>query len=428
MPARRSSKRHSRPHRRGPHTSPAPLSTPQGQATPRSPSATPFDEELWNALRQGARNVAGVRYQLAVTALLLADSRRRFLPFVELVPEGYEDIDCLDRESTHWLIQVKEFGAGAGTFTASSIAEVISHAASAPLTPARIVAITDGQLGVQLAESGWNRAVSETPGYDTQSTVAALTQRGFSNADANTLMMRTHLITYPWNTVPLLTHSIAQTYDVKPAVAALIAGRLVDSLGQIAADQRSTTGSSVGRYRLADLDSLVQRTLTVVDVHALDSAIRFGVCDIADYTGRPATNQSRFLQGIDAIPAHIGSGFDVLRPTPCRAVQHAIETARYALVAGPIGIRQVNPSVAISTRRRDSCAGHSSSSRRDRPRCCRTRSTRSTPRAQRYPFRRRMLRRPWPATNPCVAAGRTTSARVARRRASWGRSARGLHC
>lgn len=68
-------------------------------------------------MRQGARNVAGVRYQLAVTALLLADSRRRFLPFVELVPEGYEDIDCFDGESTHWLVQVKEFGAGAGTFT-----------------------------------------------------------------------------------------------------------------------------------------------------------------------------------------------------------------------------------------------------------------------------------------------------------------------
>ena len=281
--------------------------------------------------------MAGVRYQLAVTALLLAESRRRVLPFVELVPEGFEDIDCLDSESTHWLVQVKEFGAGAGSLTASSIADVISHAASAPLTPARIVAITDGQLGTQLAESGWHQAISETPGYDVQSTIAALTQRGYSHADANTLLMRTHLITYPWNTVPLLTNSIARTYDLKPAVAALIACRLVDDLGQIAADQRNTTSSSVGRYRLTDLDALVQKTITVVDVYQLDSAVRLGVCDIADYARQPATNQSRFLQGIDAIPAHIGSGFDVLRPTPCRAVQRAIETARYALIAGPSG-------------------------------------------------------------------------------------------
>ena len=135
---------------------------------------TAFDEEAWRRLRQGARNVAGVRYQLAVTALLLAESRRGILPFVELVPEGYEDIDCVDTASTRWLVQVKEFGAGAGTFTASSVAEVIAHAASASLPPVRIVAITDGQLGGQLAESGWNRAVSETPGYDAQSTIAAL--------------------------------------------------------------------------------------------------------------------------------------------------------------------------------------------------------------------------------------------------------------
>ena len=288
-------------------------------------------------MRQGARNVAGVRYQLAVTALLLAESRERVLPFVEFVPEGYEDIDCLDRESTHWLVQVKEFGAGAGTFTASAMAEVIAHAATAPPTPARIVAITDGHLGAQVAESGWSRPVSETPGYDTVSTIAALAQHGYSNADANTLLMRAHLIRYPWNTTPLLTSSIARTYDLKPAVAALIAGRLVDSLGQIAADQRTTTVSTVRRFRPGDLDTVVQDTQTVVDVHGLDSAVRLGVCDIADYAAQPATTQSRFLQGIDAVPAHIGSGYDVLRLTPARAVQRAIETARYALIAGPSG-------------------------------------------------------------------------------------------
>ena len=129
----------------------------------------------------------------------------------------------------------------------------------------------------------------------------------------------------------------ARAYNLKPAVAALIAGRLVDSLGQIAADQRSTTVSSVRRFHPADLDTLVQDTQTVVDVHGLDSAVRLGVCDIADYAAQPATTQSRFLQGIDAVPAHIGSGYDVLRFTPARAVQRAIETARYALIAGPSG-------------------------------------------------------------------------------------------
>ena len=93
MPAKRANRRQSKRHQRQPRPSPAPLSTPKEQPSRKSPSATPFEGPVWNALRQGARNVAGVRYQLAVTALLLAQSRRRVLPFVELVPEGYEDID-----------------------------------------------------------------------------------------------------------------------------------------------------------------------------------------------------------------------------------------------------------------------------------------------------------------------------------------------
>ena len=143
--------------------------------------ATVVEEPQWRESRQGARNVAGVRYQLAVTALLLAESRRGLLPFAELVPEGLEDIDCLDTESIRWLVQVKEFGAGAGRFTASAIADVICHAASTMPMGARIVAITDGQLGTQMAESGWQQTINETPGYDIPNTVTALMRRGCSN-------------------------------------------------------------------------------------------------------------------------------------------------------------------------------------------------------------------------------------------------------
>ena len=337
MSVRRRSKRKPGPRQRRPPAFRVSRTKSPTTTFPDPPSVAAFQGPLWNALRQGARNIAGVRYQLAVTALLLAESKRRVLPFVELVPEGFEDIDCLDGDSTRWLVQVKEFGAGAGTLTASSIADVISHAASAPFAPSRIVAITDGQLGTQLAESGWGRAISETPGYDVHSTIAALTQRGYSNAHANILVRSTHLVRYPWNILPLLTDSIARCYALKPAVATLIAYRLVDAVGQVAADQRHTAGSSVGRYRRTDLDALVQRTMTVVDVRELDSAVRLGICDVADYTSQPGSDEARFLQGIDAIPAHIGSGFDVVRPEPCRAVQRAIESARYALIAGPSG-------------------------------------------------------------------------------------------
>ena len=281
--------------------------------------------------------MAGVRYQLAVTALLLAESRRGKLPFLQIVPEGIEDIDCFDGESARWLVQVKEYGAGMGTFTASTMADVISHAASGSSAPGRIVAITDGQLRTQLVESGWARAISETPGCDLGAVETALVQRGHGHEEAHELAARTHLVTLPWNTVPHLTRSIADTYNVKPAVAGLIACRLVETIGQIAADQRKTTHATSGRFCLTDLDRIVSETLSVVDIEALDSAIRLGVCEIADYSAKPAIGQSGFLQGVDALPAHIGANLDIILPARCREVQRAIETTRYALIAGPSG-------------------------------------------------------------------------------------------
>lgn len=298
----------------------------------------PTSNDLWSDLRQGARNVAGVRYQLAVTAHVLAESRDGSLPFVEVVPEGYEDIDCLDRESNQWLIQVKEVGAGAGRFTAASVAEVLSHAATAAHEEStRIVAVTDAQLGGQVAESGWSRTIAETPGYDLESTVNGLVGRGHSRAEAEALLRRAHLVVLPWNVTPRTSLTVAGCFGLTPAVAALAVSRLVEDLASVAGDQRLATPDNAGRRVLNDLDALVERVLSVVDVEALGSAVSLGVCEIADYAANPASNRRDFLVGVDAAPAHVGANYDIIRPEPSRAVQVGLETARYCLIAGPSG-------------------------------------------------------------------------------------------
>ena len=297
----------------------------------------PFIGDAWKALRQGARNVAGVRYQLLVTAYLLAESRRGALPFVELVPEGLEDIDCFDRDSRQWFVQVKEVGAGFGSFTASSVAEVISRAARVAECPHRMVVVTDGQLGSQLVESGWDRSISEITGPGLDKILDALLKRGHKPNEAQRLARRTHLIRVPWNAAPLLTRSISESFELMPAVAAVVSSRLIDDLSEIAADQRLASVHSPGRRGIGDLDVLVAEVHKVVDVEGLDSALRMGICEVADYATRPGAGLTLFLQGVDVLPAHIAAGFDVIRPVPCRAVQIGLEQARYVLITGPSG-------------------------------------------------------------------------------------------
>ena len=300
-------------------------------------SQDPYSGDDWERLRQGARNVAGVRYQLWVTAFLLAESRRGVLPFVRLVPEGFEDIDCLDHDSRRWLVQVKDVGAGAGSLTASSIADVVSHAAGVAERPDRIVVVTDAQLGSRLGETGWDNSISEIPGPGPDSVIDALLDRGYSRNDAQALVKRTHLVRVPWNVMPLLTRSIADGFGVKPAVATIVSSRLVDDLSEVAADQRSASVHSPGSRVIGDLDVLVDRIREVVDVEGLDSALRAGVCEVADYNAPSGSDPSMFLQGVDALPAHIGADYDVIRPESCRAVQVGLEQTRYVLIAGPSG-------------------------------------------------------------------------------------------
>ena len=313
----------------------------KGGVPPAAPQvqrdADPYSGDDWERLRQGARNVAGVRYQLWVTAYFLAESRRGVLPFLKIVPEGFEDIDCFDGDSRRWLVQVKEFGAGAGRVTASSIANAISHAARVAERPDRIVVVTDGQFGSQLLETGCDTSISEISGPGPDNVLSALRDRDHERDEAQALITRTHLVRVPWNVLPLLTRSITDSFGVKPAEAAIISSRLVDDLSEVAADQRSASSHSPGSRVIADLDVLVDRVRDVVDVEGLDSAVRAGVCEVADYNAHPGSNPSMFLQGVDALPAHIGADFDVLRPASCRAVQVGLQQTRYVLISGPSG-------------------------------------------------------------------------------------------
>ena len=128
-----------------------------------------------------------------------------------------------------------------------------------------------------------------------------------------------------------------ESFDAIPAVAALISSRLIEDLTKIAADQRSTSVHSPACRMIGDLDVLVDAVHRVVDVERLDSAVRAGICEVADYAASPSSGLSIFLQGVDALPAHIGADFDVIRPVPSRAAQIGLEQTRYILITGPSG-------------------------------------------------------------------------------------------
>lgn len=309
-------------------------------ASPSTLSSTttgPLDDDVWAKLRQGARNAAGVRYQVALTAWLLVQSHRGELPFVELTPEGREDIDCQTSDGVPWLVQAKELGAGAGRFTVGKLAEVIAHAAKHAQPHARIVAVTDGQLGRGLADTSWANTLATTEDIDLDELHSALARHGYPSPEAADLLARTSLIRLPWNLQIPTAQMLAAHLDLQPALASLILARFLDDASRLTADQRSTTQDAPKSFRLADLDVLVADVQNVVDLDGLDAAIRAGVCVPADFSADPGLSVRKFLDGVNAVPAHIGAGYDVLRPIAGAAIQGALNDGRYALITGPSG-------------------------------------------------------------------------------------------
>jgi len=74
-------------------------------------------DELWARARHGSATVAGVDFQVVVSAALLVDARSGPVEAVAIRPEGFEDIDCLTPQGGHVLVQVKDRGGGETTWT-----------------------------------------------------------------------------------------------------------------------------------------------------------------------------------------------------------------------------------------------------------------------------------------------------------------------
>ena len=85
-------------------------------APPRAP------EQDWS--RAGAHNIAGVSFQVAVTAKLLVDALAGTFPLARATPEGSEDIDAELRDGTRVLGQVKE-RAPSARFGRSNLADAL---------------------------------------------------------------------------------------------------------------------------------------------------------------------------------------------------------------------------------------------------------------------------------------------------------------
>lgn len=307
------------------------------QTTPTKPPRDRMSlDDLWDDLRQGARNVAGVTWQVAVSAHLLVLARAGELPFASVTPEGFEDLDCTAANGARTFVQMKETAAGEGRLTAADVAEALKHAEDAA-RGAQIVLVTDGELGSGLGFTGWHGFLSGQPAEAVRDVVAALKARELSGDAARGVVARARLVRLPWRLRELTERRLADALGTHPTVASFALDRLCSAIAASAADQRGAARDEARTHTVADVDAAVAQVQSAVDVDGLDAAVAAGVCAPTDFLVGSGLTEREFYAGVDGSPAHIAARLDVPRPVEVAEVRSAAQHERYTLLIGPSG-------------------------------------------------------------------------------------------
>ncbi len=291
-------------------------------------------EQDWS--RAGAHNIAGVSFQVAVTARLLLDGRTGELPLTRATPEGYEDIDIEFSNETRALVQVKE-RSPTTAFTRSDLAEALTRKSTALVENAgcRFVLATNATLSGGLSPTGWDQPLSQCLPRDEIDRLAAQLEESFD--EPYEILARTYILPVERSLVEASRRDFARIVEIQPSVAALAYARLIEEITEIAVSQRYATPETAEWLAPSDLDALVTRILETVDVESLDEAVRDGIVEAVDYSVRSDLCATDFLAGVDVLPAHIAAGLDLPRPTELNVLTAALEEHHSALLIGPSG-------------------------------------------------------------------------------------------
>lgn len=291
---------------------------------------------LWEDLRQGSRNVAGVTWQVNVCVYLLIAGFAGELPFVRITPEGYEDADCEAADGALTFVQMKEVDGGAGRLAAAAVAETLAHA-EASARGSGIILITDGSLGSGLTFTGWNSFLSDQQTSGVNDVVKTLIGRGYDSKRAMEIVARSRVVHLPYRVREMSERLLARAAGCHATVSGLVVSSLTELFADASAAQRRAQADTAQKIRTTDIATAVSNIQDTVDVQGLDHAQRVGVCTPADFLTVDAVPARTFYLGVDGRPSHVAANLDVIRPVELNACAEGLIDEQSVLITGPSG-------------------------------------------------------------------------------------------
>lgn len=324
------------------------LSGMLGATPPEHVDELPEDEgELlvaaWQTSRAGARAGRGFHFQDAVSAWLAARIASGETDAHTVTPEGLEDVVLEGSHIAH--VQVKSRVAHLGGFSPRLASRHILDAWQRH----RIGVRRDGRLIVVLERgiegedglSSLDQCLAESTRADSvlREALAALAEeRDVSARDVAELLSVTTVLGTTWEELTDQTAaSVAGIVQLTPAALRLL-GRHLRTLAADAADANADAAYET-RHSLTktELVAEVSRFATHIDLDALESALRDGVCEVFELT-EPTAEADRFYEGMATQPAHVAAGLVVPRPDVVAEVLAGVHEQSAVVITGPSGV------------------------------------------------------------------------------------------
>jgi hypothetical protein len=279
----------------------------------------------------GARAGRGFRYQDAVGAWLSALGIAAASGW-GVAPELGEDVTLFDSRGTVHLQVRSRLGQQTPLAVATIgvwLAEIWSRQADRLNDVSLRVGIVVDRSVAGLDPTGFDGTLASAP-REVGEALAALPMP--VGVDPGGLLARSHLIVMT-DAALEGRRLIASRHGVPDAVADVVFRQLQARLG-VLADQRSL-GAASATLTATGANRIVDETLSVVDITALDESVLQGVCEHVDFQ-RSVVDVSFYL-GVDTVPGHVVAGLVLDRPDDVAEVIDRLAEDRSALVTGPSG-------------------------------------------------------------------------------------------
>ncbi len=279
------------------------------------------------ATRAGSNAGRGFRYQDAVSAWLVVEIWAGRRAPSTVIPEGGDDVELRGEETS--FVQVKSRREHLGNYTEGEAAEYIedlwNRSISSSPQPEQLELVLERNIGgLALLDEQPAKCVIEGP----------ISVRLSKIVGATDLLPRTtvSVTTSPQEWAISL---IADRLNCTPIAAQMCFAELLVRVGVLADENGRLTPQSYRGLSISDTETAIRDVLAAIDVDAIESALREGVCEPVDFL--TPLNDPNFYLGVDVEPGHVAAGLVSERPRSRSALVEGIEQRRAALIVGPSG-------------------------------------------------------------------------------------------